>query len=58
VIIRELGGAFGVWRDNWQRQVEESELAAATAESYFDIAATLHPALFEEIRRTTLTVGG
>lgn len=51
VIIKELGGQFEVWRDNWRNQVEESELASATQESYFDIAAALHPVLFQEIKQ-------
>jgi fructose-1,6-bisphosphatase/inositol monophosphatase family enzyme len=51
LIIKELGGEFGIWRDNWRSQVEESELASATAESYYDIAAALEPALFQEIKQ-------
>lgn len=51
VIIKELRGEFGIWRNNWRDQVDESELARATAESYYDIMATLHPALFREIKQ-------
>jgi myo-inositol-1(or 4)-monophosphatase len=51
VIIKELGGEFEAWRDNWRTRVQGSELALATQESYYDVVAALHPALFREIKQ-------
>ena len=56
-IIRELGGVFGVWRDNWRRKAEDAELAEANSESYFDIVTALDPALFEEISQVVDRAG-
>jgi myo-inositol-1(or 4)-monophosphatase len=51
VIIEELGGGFGVWRDGWQRRMAEGELASATQRSYYDIVAALNPTLFQDIQQ-------
>lgn len=48
LLITELGGHFGVWRDHWRTRVAPDGLGA-TETSRFDIAASLDGRLFEEL---------
>jgi len=48
-LVRELGGCFGVWVNDWAARAATVDLAAATPRSSFGIIACMDAMLFQEL---------
>jgi myo-inositol-1(or 4)-monophosphatase len=49
LLVTELGGHFGVWRDRWSTRATPQDRLGATENSRFDIAASLDGRLFADL---------